>query len=446
LAATKMELGRAVVRPTNVRSWNSSSVIADILVFLIAGTARLILKVGGDLPVADLLLLPLLPFLVLVKNYRLRRRRFAVIFVLLILWFFGQVATDVYRRTPQVDWMRADARILFIGLNLLGLAALLTGKPRRQLIFFVGYALGSFLQTVVDRGEVEDIWKFGYATGVTILVVLGSCYFYKRRRHGVVVLLLLAIAAVHGAFDYRSPILLLFLTLAFVTPIIPERIGRIPILPLSPGRRMILIAVLALAAGQTAIGAIEYFASHGYLGEKARKKNEIQSEAKGGLLIGGRPEILVSSRAAMDSPILGHGAWAKDMKYADMYEALLHENGLREETSEAVRETGLIPTHSHLMGAWVEAGILGPVFWIYIMTLMIRALARISIIRPLFAPFYAYMFLDFLWAIVFSPSGGRTILPECCLLIMTLDILDTLPEYVAYGNQVLPKSIRFAKS
>jgi hypothetical protein len=259
------------------------------------------------------------------------------------------------------------------------------------------------------------------------------------------VLLLLAIAAVHAAFDYRSPILLLFLTLAFVTPIIPERIGRIPILPLSPGRRMVLIAVLALAAGQTASSAIEFFASHGYLGEKARKKNEIQSEAKGGLLIGGRPEILVSSRAVMDSPILGHGAWAKDMKYADMYQDILHEHGLREETSESVRETGLIPTHSHLMSAWVEAGILGPVFWIYIMNLVIRALARISISRPLLAPFYAYMLLDFLWAILFSPSGGRTILPECCLLIITVDVLDSR-EHMPIRQPSLPKSIRFARN
>jgi len=91
----------------------------------------------------------------------------------------------------------------------------------------------------------------------------------------------------------------------------------------------------------------------------------MQAHGEYGLIVGGRSEILVSAQAIMDSPILGHGSWAKNEEYAAMLNYLRESMGY---VAQGKHESGLIPTHSHIFGAWVEAGILGAVFWLWILT------------------------------------------------------------------------------
>ena len=121
-------------------------------------------------------------------------------------------------------------------------------------------------------------------------------------------------------------------------------------------------------------------------------------------MLGGRPEILVSSRAVLDSPILGHGSWAKDFKYNEMLNDLLIEQGKRENYLQDLDPDwrGLIPVHSHLMGAWVWAGILGAIFWAYIFWLVIKGIVRVSILRP---PWRQFMHIY--WSSISGPSCSR---------------------------------------
>ena len=401
----------------------------DVLTFVIAATSRLLIKAGGDLPIADLVLFPMLPILFVTKGRRLRRSGLGIIFVLLGLWFFNQAVTDVYRRTEMIDWVRVNARMVFIVLDILGLAMLIGRNVRRQVVFLVGYAIAFVVRGQIQGFGVSDTWKFAYSTTVGVLVALLSSYFYSRHRYLIAGLLLLGVAAVNVAFNNRAPVLNLFVTIVLAIPIVPKSVGRLRILPRSPGLRIAVLSVMVLAAGAAANTLIVYLASSGYLGERAREKDLSQAQAKGGMLLGGRSEILVTSRAVIDSPILGHGSWAKDIKYREMYNQLVVQNNIRER--EAEDEGELIPTHSHIMGAWVEAGILGAVFWVYILVYVIRALIRVVISRPSLTPVYVYMFIEFIWAIAFSPAGGVTILLESGLLVMATDILETLPRLVS---------------
>ena len=61
--------------------------------------------------------------------------------------------------------------------------------------------------------------------------------------------------------------------------------------------------------------AYQYAARSGYLGEDAQKKYEMEASGKYGVLLGGRTELLASLPAVYDSPILGHGSWAKNRIY-----------------------------------------------------------------------------------------------------------------------------------
>ncbi len=428
----------------------TASIAADVLTFVLAASGVFVVHFVGDLPLADILLIPVLPFLITLKRQRLNRPRFRTIFVLLGLWLSAQIVTDAYRGTEMVDWMRVDARIFFIAANLLGMAVLVGRNVRRHTIFFAGYAVGALLQVKFQPTELSDSWKFGYSTGVTAAVVLLSCYFFMRRRYSIVILLILGIASVDAAVNFRSPILFLFITIVLVTPLIPEQIGEVRLLPAAgSGMRVFVLALMALTAAKAAGSLVLFLGNQGVLGEDAKSKNESQADSKAGQLIGGRPEILISSRAVMDSPFLGHGAWAKDMRYVEMYHDIMVEYGEdRDNEADLEEASGLIPTHSHLMDAWVDAGILGAVFWGYVLFLNVKGLIITAMVKPPLAPMYIYSLIGFIWNIFFSPPGGITILPETFLIIVIFDLIEStsvaksLPHLPNRARRVLVRQFR----
>ena len=417
----------AITLPIGDGRWNGYSIAADVLTFVVAAAGSFVVHVVGDLPVADLVLLPLLPFLIGFNARRLLRPSFRPIFVLLLLWLAAQIVTDVYRGTEAIDWMRGDARILFITIDFVGLALLVGKSVRRHVLFLAGYAVGSMLVVRLQPNEYTDFWKFGYAQGVTLSVVLLSCYFFTRRKYAVVVLLLMVLACVHMAFNFRSPILYLFITIILVTPVIPERIGELRLLPAAGSKmRLLVLVVMALSAGQSAGSLVVFLGSHGVLGEDAKEKNDAEANVKGGLLIGGRPEILISSRAVMDSPILGHGSLARDFKYTEEFNDIQVEYGRIDDKQAAEEdETGSIPSHSHLMGAWVYAGVFGGLFWGYILFLTLKGLIRTAITQPPLAPIYIFTLLTFVWNILFSPAGSVTILLDTFMMNLICTLLES---------------------
>jgi hypothetical protein len=180
---------------------------------------------------------------------------------------------------------------------------------------------------------------------------------------------------------------------------------------------------ITLVAGVLAGKLMTGLAASGFLGPDAQEKNRQQTMAGWGILIGGRPEILVSSRAVLDSPILGHGSWAKDPKYSEMLVDIENEYGMRP-SDEGQKFEGLIPAHSHLMGSWVDAGILGALFWGYIFALILKAFLRTTTGDYSLKPLYIFLMTSYLWAILFSPFGGGDRMVESLYLVIICDILE----------------------
>jgi len=144
-------------------------------------------------------------------------------------------------------------------------------------------------------------------------------------------------------------------------------------------------------------------ASSGFFGEIEQQKYESQSSGEFGLLLGGRNEFLASSQAIFDSPLIGHGSWAKDQRYVELMQSRLEQLGYE---VIGVRESDQIPSHSYLLGSWVEAGILGALLWIWVLCLVYRSFRAIylSPLRP--APWVIFSALLLSWNVLFSPFGA----------------------------------------
>jgi O-antigen ligase len=385
-------------------------------------------KLIGTIPGTEVVLIPVLPILLVLRFKKIMQGRLKYLFLLLGLWLAGQIATDVYRGTEFVDWARSDSAIVFFAMDLATLAALLSGNERRKAIFFFSFAVGSILATRISPNYFFEgsPWKFGYGPGITSLVVFSSSWFFARRQYPMVVLLFLGISGVNLFFNFRSPVLILFVTFGLIVPVIPERVGRLRILPASgTGLRLVVLFLITIAMGLTAKLVLTGLSASGALGEEAQQKNEAQGNSELGLLLGGRPEILMSVRAVFDSPILGHGSYARDIRYIEMYRDLLIETGTHQdyfdEKSEA--DVGIIPTHSEFMQAWVFAGVLGAIFWGYVFLLVLRGIIRCTIARPALSPIYCFLCLAFLWDILFSPFGSTQRVAQAFLLVVVCDLV-----------------------
>lgn len=408
-----------------------SHIFIEGFLFALGISSSVVVHFVGDFFVAEIVIIVTFPLLLAYSARRLQRPRLIRLFALLSLWLLAQVLSDTYNHTVVADRMRGMAGIIVFTIEITFFTMSLAGNERRKAIFLTAYAIGSVLLAQFQPNiaavalEGADKWKWSYSFGITMLALLAGSFLAARRRQALALLLLLGISAVDLLMNFRSAFLTLLVTTVLVFPIIPDRIGRLRILPQKNNLfRVAMVAVLALAGGWSANQLLRLVTQSGLISEEARQKNESEAQA-GNLLFGGRPEVFVGLRAAMDSPILGHGSWAKDMKYTEMQYDLMVEYGIQGDLTDTEADTrGLIPSHSHIIGAWVYAGILGAVFWGYVLWLVTRAIVIVAVYRPPLAPIYAWLLVSFFWNIFFSPFGSTSRIFEAFTLIAIVDLLE----------------------
>ena len=396
----------------------------------------------GRIFVPELILIGLLPFLLMTRGRMLAEPLPRTFLMLAALWLASQVLSDLVRETEFRDYSRGWARIAFTAANFCSLYMLLHGSRRRLVLFALGLAVGGYLSFRLNPSVyAEDHpWKFGIGPPAALLAVLASLWPPIRRVPFLPALPLLAVSAYSTAVGFRS--LAGVALLASLYMLVQQIAGRRHRRPaaLSPGRTLLFLAA-GVALTAAVLKGYEQAAARGYVSERARWTYEQQDSGSFGVLLGGRSAIYVSARAVMDSPFLGHGSWARDAGYAARVLELrllgydLHPLNMS--------RSDLIPTHSHLMGGWVEAGFLGAVFWLWVLLLVFRVLSDLYLIREPLGPLIAFIGFMTLWDVVFSPFGAerRLTLPfNVVLMMFAWDVLRArLPREGEDGPGLLPR-------
>jgi hypothetical protein len=399
VAADRFEADGFVAAPGRQGGW-----FADLLVLLIPASAFVQFHVVGVLFAPDVLLLVLFPFVLAADADRLRHRLPRILLVLGAAWLAAQVATDLIRSTPFYDYARGWAKIANTLTNFTVIYTLVYHDFRRVAFYTFGLASGGILTYLFNPNlyAAGDPWKFGYGYGVILLVVLGAALLDDRGRHGFAILIMAAAAAVNLYNGFRSLAGECFLT---ATYLIVQRFARARQRSgsqVSLAGACVTYAILALAS----VGLLliyRYGATSGMFGYTQWRKYEIESSGSYGVLVGGRIDFLVGLQAVADSPLVGHGSWAKDWRYQSRPDTLMAELGYR---TSGGADSWVIPAHSHLVGAWVEAGIVGAAFWVWVFSLPWRVLARLYRSAEPLSPLVAFLALVLIWDIILSPYGA----------------------------------------
>ena len=396
--------------------------LVDILVFLIPCLRFVQLKVVGVLSGSDLLISVVFLYLLFRRRIRIATPVGKWLMVLCSLWLASQCVTDIVRHSAFMDYARGWSNIGMTIAYLAVLWTLLYGKPRRIVLYGWGLVLGSILTFFISPDDLmtDYPWKFGLSLPVTLAVFLLASR--KDCRDSWPVTMSAVIGVINFGLGARGVGGFCLVTALYLQVIrVMRRRGM-------AGRKLNARSVMTVA-GSIIIGfacilwVYQFAARRGILGEDARSKYEAESSGKYGILLGGRTEMLGYLPAIYDSPILGHGSWAKDPTYLIAEREALAMMGytISDELSTDLMEDAMIPTHSYIFGAWVDAGILGALFWGWIWVLTARILMQVHPPSLVMLPLLTFAAFSLLWDVLFSPYGAqmRIISPYYIVLILT---------------------------
>ncbi len=394
----------------------------DVVVFLIPCLQFIRINLVGILNGSDLLFIAVFIYLVFRSEIRIGTPIAKRFMVLCSLWLVSQIVTDVVRHSAFVDYARGWSDIGMTLVNFAVLSTLLYGRWRRIALYGWGMVAGSLLDYFAVRNEpifAEFPWKFIFSYPVTLAVFLIASR-KDCRGHWPITLSAL-IGVVNFALGYRSEGG--FCLAAAVYLLVARSLQRRHAEGSKVKFRTVGIVAASLLAGVFGVlWVYGYAARTGTLGEVAKGEYEAQSSGKYGLLIGGRSELFSSLPAVYDSPILGHGSWARDLKYLIIRRETMALLGYRNYNSTPDQDitSGIIQTHSYFFGAWVSAGILGAVFWAWVWVMVLSVLLRVyppKFVLPAMVPWMAF---ELLWAILFSPYASvvRIIAPYYIVIFM----------------------------
>ena len=352
------------------------SSLRNAIILLIPTLTFVEFSLIGRLFLSEIILLGVLPILLVSKSWMLWKPLPKKLITLGLLWLFAQIITDLIRATPFQDYARGWAKITFLLINFAVLYMLLYGSKRRLVLFALGLVFSGFFaykfNIDIPFSYARDYpWKFGVGTPITLLLVLFSTTTFVSRVRLLPSLILLCLALLNLYMGFRSMAGVCFLVGVYTftqrRSVAKVYVGVKPSL-----KKISFITVLVIAAAISFIKSYEYAAEHYWLGKRAKDIVQIQSGSFG-LLFGGRVGVYSAVQAIIDSPLIGHGSWAKDPYYIDVLRDL-EKFGYTIRGLKKLYRRGIIPSHSSwaismlgkqfhddsftfLRSIWIEAGL-----------------------------------------------------------------------------------------
>ncbi len=137
-----------------------------------------------------------------------------------------------------------------------------------------------------------------------------------------------------------------------------------------------------------------YLAANMYLGEYEYQKYKAEMvENENASVLGSRDDLIRAWPFLRDHPLVGAGSSAYDRwGYMVKY---IH------------RDTVRLPAHSFVVGSWVKDGIVGLVFWLYVLAVIFNFIRKQCLYFDRWSPFLLLNRVMLIWNVLFSPFSGR---------------------------------------
>ncbi|WP_343688218.1 hypothetical protein [Chitinophaga sp.] len=344
----------------------------------------------------------------------------------LFIFLLIQMLSDVLNHNSMNNMLRGWAAIAVSLVVFTFMFRMFDDTPRIILAFMCAeivrlilFGDSNFEQDTSSVMEDYSLFKFKIAPITNYITYLITFYTYNKRKDKLTVAILILYGLISVGLDYRSN------GLFFIFGGLIIHFRKV-LMNMTLARKIgitIFVAILFQILYMFYVNAVlsgEFGGKHAgdQLSETGNPYNPFS-------LIGqGRGEFFVAIEAIKDAPWLGHGSWAVDE--GNHYRSLMFKD-LDKDRSRmlAMSSSGVIPSHSVLLGAWLYGGVIAflCIFYIFWLT-MKRAFSLIVNERAMETPYYPIIVLftiQLLWIFPFSPLPHiRSLLPLMIGFILTI--------------------------
>ncbi|MGU3432767.1 O-antigen ligase family protein [Actinomycetes bacterium M1A6_2h] len=336
----------------------------------------------------------------------------AVALAAFLSYLASALVNDVSWLNPGVLSSAAFALYLVGGYVLTGrepdaVVALMAGVALGLVLFYVSIGID-----LTRTGSFADLWKYGVAPGVTILVLVLAT---PRSRHAAVApVLLVVLAGTSLVLNYRSQAFVALASAAIVTFFARSR-GRWPKWQMFGG-----VGLLGLAFYL----AVPVVARTGVLGSALREKIAFTDNGDAGgvpALLAGRTESPLSLSAIADRPLLGWGS-AQNISTNTFVEAknLAVDIGFSPQFPFDLYwylPNGLVSLHSILLTSWAEGGVLAFALPVLILVTVVRLIWNTGEFGR-WSALVTTVSVQAVWDLLFSPWTYNLLPLYACLCLM----------------------------
>lgn len=338
-----------------------------------------------------------------------------VLLALLALLMF-QVITDVFVvHTTAQNFMRGWAATIISMLSFIFLFKTLNDQS--TILFFIGMTI---IRNIIYTDDIVDsdmsYFKFKIAPILSYSVYLIVFWLYARNELKIALAVMIGYSLLCFASDTRSTGVIFFLS-AIIIWFMNTKSS-------ISGRRIAMFSIVFAALFQLCyVFYVNAVLNNEIGGEHSRAQLQRLDNPYNplGLLMTGRAETFAAATAITDAPLFGHGSWAVD-KTLKYYMILLSFHDEDMNLTKAYEKDRLIPSHSVLMGAWVNAGLGGflavcCLFWFLLQMgfYIIRNGQELQLY-----PVLVLMTVGLIWTFLFSPIQHlRFNIPAIAAIIMT---------------------------
>ncbi len=407
---------------------------ATFLIFALGLFSKTKVLIFGTIAISELIIFPLAPLLFL-KNFRkIKRDGFMPLFWMVFGLIVALLISSQVNQSPFPYVFKAVAVFYSILCYIIVFHELFRDNYSGMYLFWVGFFISSLI-TIYAFNPQATVSESGFETissgfGGTLEQAMSGPMFWmgKLRYLGQIPIYGWYMKMPIGysvAFAVSYAFIMLLTTTTGRAATIVNLLAAVIIVVGGKERRrmrgiakhiwvMVFIGFVVVMIYKV---VYSYAAENNLLSADAVTKYENQTERGKGLvsmLFAGRVEFFIDIMAALDNPIVGLGPRPSDSndycgrfvyQYGTQYEIGAYEANKRLMALYGMRPS--IPLHSCIAEFWLQYGIFGLIFWLWIFVLIYQHLRRYVAAIPQWYGYFALSFASYAWDIFFSGFAGR---------------------------------------
>lgn len=336
-------------------------------------------------------------------------RNVRTLIILLILWNAGTVIAGYYNDIPLLQAIRGFGNLTLFVLVIPFAYWLLADRIPRILYYCAGYGISQIVQWAIwaenyDNSFITGYWLTKYLAGICCFI----CYllYFKGKRE--ISYLFIEGYAIYALLN-NSRLHFLMINIGIILLISADYFRRESSrkkMQAAFNRHIFLIGIAMATAGYCSYIIYGEVASWGFMGNYGKHKYEHQSTSPMGIAAG-RGDFFCSVIAIKNNPVIGYGYNAEEN---DRYPCFTSSEWLYWKNFRLRYSGGSldrIPTHSYILGSWIQGGILGLLFWLFVICKILQFYLTSLYRHPKLLGYFTISTSLMVWDIFFSPLGNR---------------------------------------